>query len=326
MPRWLRILLKSVLTLGVMAALVAAVEPAALLDSLRQAHWPWLVAAVLLLPINLWLEGWVWAWLLDTVEGSFASWTVGRAVLIGLALGFWTPARLGEYAGRAFALPDADRWAVSLTVFVQRMVDMAVGVIVGLATVFGAMGMGVLPSSLPWLSAAGIGVVTGSGLLAVLLNPGWVHEWVQWLLPETGVTERTALLSALSHRQSTAVGLGSVLRYFVFTGQFVCLSLALLPSASIVSLAMAAALIFYAKYLLPSLTLLDLGLREGSAVLLFPLLGLPAAAGLNAALLLFTLNVLGPALLGLPFVARLSLPAAPSGPLTHLRSVLSSSS
>lgn len=323
MPRWLRILLKSALTLGGLTALVLAVNPAVLLDSLQQARGGWLAAAVLLLPLNLFLDGWVWARLLDTLDGSFPSRTIGKAVLSGLALGFWTPARLGEYAGRAFAFPDADQWAISLTVFAQRMVDMAIGVIIGLMTLIGAMGMGLLPSSLPWLGAAGIGLGAGAGLLALLLNPARGHRWAQWLMPDSSLTERTVLLQRLTVRQGLAVGMGSWVRYLVFTGQFVCLGLALQPSASVGALAIAVSLTFYAKYLLPSLTILDLGIREGAAVFFFSLVGLSTAAGLNAALLLFTINVLVPALLGLPFIARLSLPAASGGLPARLRSVLS---
>jgi uncharacterized membrane protein YbhN (UPF0104 family) len=314
--------LKSILTLGVGAALLMAVDPRALLNSLRQVQGPWLLVAGLLLPLNLFLDGWVWARLLETVEGSFSSRKVGAAVLSGLALGFWTPARLGEYAGRAFAFPNADRWAVSLTVFAQRMVDLAVGVTVGLVALLGALWTGLLPASVPWLGAASVGFGTASLLIIILLNPGWGHRWAQRLRPKSGLTERTALLQDLTSRQGLAVGLGSTTRYLVFTGQFACLSLALQPSASVGALAIAVSLTFYAKYLLPSLTLLDLGIREGAAVVFFPLVGLSAATGLSAALLLFAINVLLPALLGLPFVARLSLPSVPKESLARLRSVL----
>lgn len=322
MIRWLRFAFKFLLTLGVMVAVVVAVDPVDLLDALRQARWPWLMAAILLLPLNLLLDGWVWAQLLDTVEGSFSPRKVGEAVLSGLALGFWTPARLGEYAGRAFAFPEANRWTLSLTVFVQRMVDMAVGVLMGLGALAGALWGGVLPSSSPWVLAGCIGLGTGGALTVVLLRPAWIHRWLRWLVPSRSIADRAALLRRIDGRQKVTVGAGSLARYLVFTGQFVCLSRALQPSASLGGLAMAVGLVFYAKYLFPSLTLLDLGIREGAAALFFPLFGLDAAVGLSAALLLFTLNVLGPALLGLPFVARLPVPLPSDGLPTRLRSVL----
>jgi uncharacterized membrane protein YbhN (UPF0104 family) len=326
MPRWCRLILQSLLTMGVVGGLVWAVDASALWRALGEAHWEWAAAAVLLLPLNLFLDGWVWARLLAVVEGDFPAPRVAEAVLGGLALGFWTPARLGEYAGRAFAFPDADRWTVSLTVFVQRMADMAVGVTVGLGLLLGVLGSGVLPATGPWLLAAAIGAGTAVVLGLGLLVPRLVHRGAgalgNWA---SALAARTAVLRRLRPRHRLSVLGGSLARYLVFTGQFVCLGLAVQPAAPVLALAAAVGLTFYAKYLIPSLTLLDLGLREGGAVLFFSVIGLDAATGLSAALLLFVVNVLGPAVLGLPAVARLSLADASANttPSTEFSSILS---
>lgn len=325
MPRWLRFLLKLGLTLGVLGAVVAAVEPAALLAALRTADWTWVAVAALLVPVNLTLDGWVWKQLLAPVVDRVPLRPLAGAVLSGLALGFWTPARLGEYAGRAFYLPHGDRWALSLTVFAQRMVDMAVGVIVGLAVLGAGFATGLVPATGPWLAAAGVGGGVGTVLLAFVVSPSLAHRLARRLAPQwTGLTERTALLRRLSGWQGCAVLVGTTARYAVFTGQLACLGAAFAPGASAPLLWMAASLTFYVKYLLPSLTLLDLGVREGGAAFFFQLLGLGAAGGLNAALLLFTLNVLFPALLGAPLVTTLQLSTAETA-AGRLRSMLPSS-
>jgi hypothetical protein len=111
----------------------------------------------------------------------------------------------------------------------------------------------------------------------------------------------------LSPQQGWAVLGGTLVRYGVFTGQLACLGAAFSPSANAGLLWGAATLTFYVKYLVPSLTVLDLGIREGGAAFFFQLLGLGAVAGLNAALLLFTINVVVPALLGAPLVGKLRL-------------------
>lgn len=308
-PRWLSLLLKSSLTAGALGALVFAVDPSALIGSLQKAQWTWVAVAAVVLPVNLALEGWVWRQLLGALSLRVSLRRLAGAVLSGLALGFWTPARVGEFAGRSLSLRGGDRWAVSLTVFAQRMVDMAVGVTVGLFALTGSLWWGVLPYARAWWIAALIGVGTGALLLAFAVQPGLVHRVATRLFENwPRITERTALFRRLSGRERTAVLGGSLARYFVFTGQFVCLGLAFAPSASVPLLGLAAALTFYAKYLIPSLTVLDLGIREGGAAFFFQHLGLGAAAGLNAALVLFAMNVLLPALMGLPFVLRLDLP------------------
>ncbi len=312
MPRWLRLLLQCALTLGAIVALGIVVDPTSLLDSLREAEWTWVTVAVLLLPVNLVLDGWVWSRLLDAVEESFSPKDVARAVLAGMALGFWTPVRVGEYAGRALYLPTRDRWAVSLSVFAQRIVDMAVGVTVGLFLLLGAFATGTLPPSIPWLAAAALGAGTDALLLSLLLFPTLLqrgtdvlNEWVP------SIFSRTTFFRRLTPRQGLDVAGGTITRYVVFIGQFVCLGLAVAPAASVLSLFAAAGLTFYAKYLIPSLTVLDLGIREGGAVLFFQVMGISAAAGLNASLLLFSINVLLPAALGILVLGQRAPVASP---------------
>jgi len=324
-PRWLSLLLKLLLTCGILGAVVTAVEPSALLATLRTADWTWVAVAALLLPVNLGLEGWVWKQLLAPVLDRVPLRSLAGAVLSGCALGFWTPARLGEYAGRAFYLPEGDRWTLSLTVFAQRLVDMAVGVLVGLAVLGAGFATGLVRATGPWLAAAGIGGGVGGVVLAFVVAPSLAHRLSQRLAPQwTGLTDRTALLSRLSGRQGGAVLVGTLARYAVFTGQMACLGAAFAPSPSGLLLWMAASLTFYVKYLLPSLTALDLGVREGGAAFFFQLLGLGAAAGLNAALLLFALNVLVPALLGAPLVHTLRV-SGKGKTANPLRSMLPSS-
>lgn len=307
MTRWLRVLGKWGLTAAIAVALWWTVDLSGVRTALRGAHWGWIALALLLLPANLALDGWVWARLLRGVPGTESSRQLVAALFCGFALGFWTPARLGEYAGRALSLPDADPWTVSLSVFAQRMVDMLVGVGVGLAVLLGALYGGLLPASTIGYATAAVGAITTVALGGAVLAPGrcaaWIEPVAHWV---PGLPARLRYFRGLRLRDGgPAVG-GTVVRYVVFTGQFVCLSLALAPNLPLLPLCVAVALTFYVKYLIPSLTLLDLGIREGGAVLFFGLLGLPPAVGLSAALLLFTMNVLLPAVGGLPLVWRLS--------------------
>lgn len=315
MSRWWSFSLKIVLTGGVLGGLGLAVEPSSLLGAFRDAQWSWVAVALLLLPINLLLDGWVWTRLLEPVTGPLSPRTLTGAVLSGMALGVWTPIQLGEYAGRTFYLQRGDRWSVSLTIFAQRMADMAVAVDAGLVALFWALSTGTLPFSPPWLVAAALGLVVGGLLTSFVVMPGAADRLARRFLGKTSsITRRTATFHALSSRQIVQVAAGSLLRYLVFTTQFICLALAFLPSAPFFLLVVATGLIFYVKYLLPSITMLDLGLREGAAVGFFHLLGLSTASALNAALLLFAMNRLIPAALGIPFLFRLQFPGTDPAP------------
>ncbi len=301
--------LKLGLTAGVLVALGLSVSPVEVLGAVREARWAWVLLAALLLPLNLFLDGWVWGRLLEPVTGPLSVRRLAGAVLCGMTLGAWTPAQLGEYAGRTFSLGQGDRWTVSLTVLVQRMVDMAVAVDAGLAALLWALVTGRLPTSTPWIAAASIGILVGGALTVLVAAPSGADRLTRWVLPRwPAVTRRTNVLRTLPTKLVLLVAGGSLLRYLVFTTQFVCLALAFRATASPPVLFAITALIFYVKYLIPSLTVLDLGIREGAAVGFFHLFGLATAPALNAALLLFVLNRLVPALLGLPFLLHLRLP------------------
>jgi uncharacterized membrane protein YbhN (UPF0104 family) len=75
-------------------------------------------------------------------------------------------------------------------------------------------------------------------------------------------------------------------------------SLALLPAFAGFSATM------FAKSLLP-ISLADLGIREAASVFSFSLLGISNVAAFNAALMMFVVNILVPALVGVAFVPRI---------------------
>lgn len=309
MSRRIFLLLKIGLTTGAFVALGLSVSPTEVVETVRDAQWSWVVLAALFLPLNLFLDGWVWGRLLKPVTGLLSARRLAGAVLCGMTLGAWTPAQLGEYAGRTFYLRQGDRWTVSLTILVQRMVDMAVAVDVGLVALTWALMTGTLPLSTPWIVAATTGIVVGGALTILVAAPSMADSLTRWLLSGwPAVSRRTEVIRTLPPKQILLVVAGSLLRYLVFATQFVCLALAFRPAVSVPTLFAITALIFYVKYLIPSLTVLDLGIREGAAVGFFHLFGLSTAPALHAALLLFVLNRIVPALLGVPLLLHLRLP------------------
>ena len=313
-------ILQGVATLVVGAALLWWVDTEALWAALQAAQWGWVGAAALLVPLNLGLDAGVWRVLLRPIVEAADQRSMRRvlkAVLAGMAAGFFTPARLGEYAGRAFAL-DADAWTLSLSVFVERMADMAVAVCTGAVAVAVLMAMGDLPSDLPWRLAWGSGASIGIAITGGLLRPAWADALGRRLLPTaTALHRRTRFLQQLTPADVRVVLGGALLRYVVYVLQFALLSEAFVGTGvSLGFLMLLGSALFFVKFLAPSFTLMDLGVREGTAALLFQAVALPAAAGVHAALLLFALNLMVPALLGAPIVWRLlssrAMPAAQS--------------
>ena len=312
------------MTLAVGGMLIWWIDAEALWQAVHRAQWTWAVLALALVPLNVGLDAWVWRILLRPILGAVSLRAVTSAVLAGCAAGFFTPARVGEYAGRSFAL-EADGWTLTVSVLVQRMADMAVGILGGAGAVGLLMAFDVLPTGLPWRMAWIGGALVGLGLMALLLGPAAADAWGRrWLPTATRLHERTAFLRRLTRSDVRWVLGGSLVRYAVYIGQFRMLSRAFAPATSLLTLGLLGSALFFIKFLAPSLTLMDLGIREGTAAVLFPLVGLPAAAGLHAALLLFVLNVALPSALGAPAAWNLlSTPSVPASPPSSASKVAS---
>lgn len=243
-----------------------------------------------------------------------------RSVLAGYTAAFFTPARAGEFGGRALTLSDGsarrfDEWDVSITVAAQRIVDTLVALSIGWVAL--AWMRGVTGQTHTWDIAAQTALWVGGAiillLVAAVLKPEIARRVAQWIAPErTRLQQRFARLQHLRPGILLRVVIGSATRYAVFAGQLVCLVLAFTPASPLPVLALATGVTYYLKFLIPSLTLLDVGVREGAAVLAFGHLGVSEAAALNASLLIFLINIALPAAVGAFFLRRYEIPSQPS--------------
>ena len=76
------------------------------------------------------------------------------------------------------------------------------------------------------------------------------------------------------------------------------------PVAQVKNYIWIANLVMFTKTVIPQITFGELGIREGAAVYFLKHFGESAVAGLNAALFLFLINILFPALIGLIFLLQ----------------------
>ena len=297
--------LKAALALGALGYLVYLVEPSEIATAVAEAEYGYLAAAMLLLPLNAFLEGAAWRRVL-TAAVPGAPWRkVYGAVFSGYALGLFTPARAGEFAGRALYFEQGDRWAIAATVFVQRLLDMLAAVGCGTAALAWALSAGELDGT-AWQSMLLIGVGISLALSLLLAWPQRAARYARHIIPSERVKTHLDFLKRMHAGRTSSAALLSGTRYLVYLTQFVLLARAFSPGASLNMLYGGVALVFFAKFLLPSLTMMDVGIREGAAVFFLSVqFGLPQATSFNAAFLLFLINLVLPAALGAPLLLHL---------------------
>lgn len=254
-----------------------------------------LVGLVLLMLVNWTLEAVKWRALM----GAIVPITQGRSLLAtfaGTTVGLITPNRVGEFAGRVLYLPPAHRLrggAITLLgSLAQFAVTMALGALaVGLARLEGGIDglWGPAWTALVWATVA-----TGAGVLVLLFFPATLARLlalVSWppriaaALEGLGTVQRSVLRQVL---------LLSVLRYAVFTAQFVWLLHVVADIGALQGL-LYVPVVFLITTWVPSTAFTDLGIRGSVITSVVP--GDPAALMLVTALI-WMVNLMLPALIG----------------------------
>jgi hypothetical protein len=227
---------------------------------------------------------------------------------------------MGEYLGRAVVLPSGHRLeAATLTVF-DRLIQLGITVAVGLCSLCwlwggvpnGSWGMGLAGACMAvcmlciyWRAYLLRGVHRALDAVAAWLPTDW-NRRLNDLRGRAGYS-----LVHLSLRQWTlTLGL-SLLRYAVFTAQYVLLLVACgAVSGSVLDILAGIGLVFLFKSVVPTVVLTELGVRESLALWLLGGLGLWVPGVLAATSALFVLNILLPGFAGVAVLWGRPRPAA----------------
>ncbi len=309
-------LIKLALAGVALAGLGQVVAWSALAEAASSVHPGWAVLAVALLPLNVGLEAYRFHRLMRTSAGAGLRFSDTLAAVVGAyPLGLLTPGRLGDYAGRAIYLRGRPASATAALTFAERTATLACCLAAGaLALPFWLSRPEVHPGWLWLIPAATIGALA---LGTVILHPRLAERLLGVVLPFRRLQPALDALGSVPAREARILLALSALRYAVFTTQFVLLLRAFAPqlpwgAAEWLSAGAGVALVFFAKSAVPGVTLGDLGVREGAAVYFLAAFG--GAAAFNASLGLFAVNLLIPALAGLPMVTRLRMDGGATAP------------
>ncbi|MDT0630502.1 lysylphosphatidylglycerol synthase transmembrane domain-containing protein [Rubrivirga sp. S365] len=306
-PRWL-FALKGVLAVVAVAVLVRLAHPANVWRAFADAEWGWALAALALVPVNVGLEAYRWGRLVRRLAPEVRHRDALRAVVGSYPLGLLTPGRVGDYVGRAVYLRAVPPGASAALTFGERMATLAACLVGGLAALGPYLRDAVAPSPL-WPAVVGVGALGAGALVVAIAFPSVARAALSAVLPFEPVRRAVAAFDRIPREESVTLLALSGLRYLVFSTQFVLLVRAVDPGAALGGVALGVALVFFAKSAVPQVTLGDLGVREGAAVFFLGAYGVAPAAALDASLALFALNLVLPALAGVPFLLRLRVAA-----------------
>ncbi|QQS30903.1 MAG: flippase-like domain-containing protein [Sphingobacteriales bacterium] len=261
-----------------------------------------LVVAVLLVGANWGLEALKWQRVLKPLERISFSGSI-KSILCGVTVSMLTPNRTGEYVGRILTLQQEDSFkAIPLALtcsFSQLLVNLTLGFTAFFLFCFYYSGLTFL------LSMAFIGLAV-SLISTALFFYFKIHALPQFLRGRffKKVSDFVAPLKLTDHKTLLILLFWSLVRYMVYTMQYIFLLHAFGISFSWAEACILICSIYFVQTFIPSIAMAELGVRGNLALYFIGFTAGTSAAILSATFCLWLINLLIPSLAGLVFITQ----------------------
>lgn len=296
-------ILISALLLGI---IFLTIDMSNIRNAFLSARLDLLLIGVLLMPLNILFQEYKWRYLLKLVNPQTKFSESLGSLLGGFAFGIVTPGRIGEY-GRSLLVKDTPQLKlVGLTV-IDKFYNLGCTIAFGLPALLTLPFAHTLIRGYLFYSMILMLLVLNSILLYMALDPRPVRSLIyalQMIFPRKGrIAQLLGGLDRFNAPQARMMLLLTLIHYLIFQVQYFLLITGF-ANIDIFSSIRGAAAILFVKSALP-IAIGDLGLDQWISMGFFNEFGVSNAEALNASLLLFTINVLIPALIGTIFVVRI---------------------
>ena len=272
--------------------------PAAFQALLNDAKILFLFTALALLPINLAIEAKKWQLLCRPFQDLSMS-TATKAITAGSAYSMFTPNRIGDGLGRFHFTPKNKRPAAGYAFAMSSSAQFISTLL------FGCLGFGVIKSfghpeptwwltEQRWIPAF---LLLFAGFAVFCYFSSYFLPIIQRIQFLRFLHKHTAALQGYSLSQKGKVLVLSLLRYLVFSSQFILLLLGF-NELSVIDAFARINLIYLFSTLIPTLALAELGLRESLSLVFLENMGLSDVEIFSAAFLLWVINLMLPAIYG----------------------------
>ena len=277
-----------------------------------------LLVAVLLIPVNIFLESLKWKYLIDKLEKISLLNSI-KGVLAGISVSMIMPNRVGDYLGRVFILKKADR--------LQAVLSTILGSLAQLLTTF-LFGMIALIFYYPeylnisdglnyWLYIGFILLIMSAVTIMVFayLNFSVFSIIIKKVSGRyySKIEKYAQVFSWYNQRELLYVLFLSILRYGVFSFQFFLLLWFFGIDINYFVAMMLIAAIYFFMTIIPTIALTEIGVRGSVSLYVFQhhfeALGFwspeIAIGVVSASSMLWLFNIIFPAILGIVFVFSL---------------------
>ena len=302
------ILAKLFIAVGLLAFLIYSVDFQEILIAIEQSN-PYLIAAAFLLSLlNVYLQFYKWKITANVVLQENHNGKIWLSLFYGFSAGVFTPARIGEYFGRAIVFKNQSLLRVTLATLLDKIFLLIIVAFFGSISsivfihykyhvaYYLTLGLFILVFTLFYL------------LVLLMFNDKFWDNVLFTKLRDSiklhWLFEKIKIFRKLDKKYATKMFLISFLFYLCILIQYALLVSAFSNHNQFWNYLWAGNLLMFAKTIIPPVTLGELGIREGASVFFITQLGESASVGFNASIFLFFINVLIPSLIGLTLLLK----------------------
>jgi len=269
-----------------------------------------LVLVVLMMFLNWFLESLKWRFLISKIEKISIKRSL-RAIFSGITVSAFTPNRVGEYGGRVFCLEKGDRIKAVLITVIGSMAQLTTTII------FGLIGVLLLPNLMPKFDLLlseiifaypimlFVIILLSTLLVTLFLNASVFSVVLSKVKFLRNFQKYNEVFAFYSSSELLEVLLYSVARYGVFTTQFFILLQVFEVNISYIDSCILTSTMLFVISIIPTIAITEIGVRGSVALFLFGLVSVNTVGILSATLVMWIVNLLLPALIGMIFVFTL---------------------
>jgi uncharacterized protein (TIRG00374 family) len=288
---------------GLLIYLINHVNSDEIINAIKDADVLFIFAALLLLILNINLQYLKWKVVCTNVLGINEKKRILTSLFYGFSAGSFTPGRIGEYFGRALSFKDRPVSDVAVAAFVDKTISLLIITFIGAlssilflhfyyhVTFFITISLFIFVFALSYI------------FLILAFNPSiWKNSVISKIKSTKRLAflaDKLAVLKKIDKNTVYKVAAISVLFFICMLLQYVLLVSAFSHHFDFVNYLWVGILIFFAKSIIPPISIGDLGIREGASVFFISFIGENGSIGFNAAIFLFLINILIPAVIGM---------------------------
>jgi uncharacterized protein (TIRG00374 family) len=298
---------KIVLAFVVLLWVINKVHVETILQSLREPASPALIIiAFLLLIPNVTLQWFRWHFLLRQLKPGVSVQESLISLFGGLTVGLVTPGRIGEF-GRTLFVSQVNHIKALGLVFIDKFYASVIMILFGVWGVISFLGSQIGYHRYLMAPLIGLGLVLSVVGLLLMLRPMYIRSFfyhISLIFPfRDKMKSFIDGLDLFPGNRAVYFILLSVFVYCIYILQFCLLALAF-ENLSFEALFTSTTSTLFTKIVLP-VSIGDLGIREGAAIYFFRHFGAQKVTAFNSAFLLFLINVMVPAFIGLFYIPRM---------------------